>query len=120
MDALLEFDLAHSYCDEMERRIVLAHGNPRHLVHPHQHLPAEEEPVVIHVTRHHQFVRCHGRFLRRFQLSVVHEPGSVSLGIAPPATIQKQRLATRLEVLHLLLAVPEVHMVMAIGFVYLS
>ena len=63
MHALLEFDFAHSDSDEMKRRIVLAHGDPRHFVHPHQHLPAEEETVVIHVPRHHEFIRSHGYLL---------------------------------------------------------
>ena len=59
VDAFLEFHFAHADRDEMKGREVFADRDPSDLVHPHQHFPAEEEPVVVHVARHYQFARRH-------------------------------------------------------------
>ncbi len=60
VNALVEGHLAHADRDEVATRVVAAHGHPRDLIHPHQHLPAEEEAVVVQVTRHYEFVGSHG------------------------------------------------------------
>ena len=56
MDALVECHLAHADRDEVAARIVAAHGHPGELVHPHQHLAAEKETVVVQVSGHYQFI----------------------------------------------------------------